>query len=94
MQIQKSPFVKYIFVCENKREEGACCLPAGSELREALKKNVKEMGLASKIRVSKAGCLDVCSDGPNVLLMPDNVWFSHVSDADIQKIIQKAVEGL
>ena len=71
MQTSAPAFQKYIFVCENEREEGRCCSPDGTKLRELLKQKVKELGLSKIIRVSRAGCLDVCSEGPNVLLMPD-----------------------
>ena len=91
MELSKPHFLKYIFVCENQREEGACCAPEGSKLRELLKKTIKSGGFAEKIRVSRSGCLDVCSEGPNVLLMPDNVWFKHVSESDVEEIIKIAV---
>ena len=90
MHVSKPIFQKYIFVCENKREEGACCARAGERIRELLKDAVKEKGLASKIRVSRSGCLDVCEEGPNVILMPDNVWFKKVTVGDIERIIEIA----
>ncbi len=84
----KAKFQKYIFVCENKREDGrVCCMPQGEKIREALKKLVKEQGLSDKIRVSRAGCLDVCEEGPNVLVMPDNIWYRKVDVKDAAKII-------
>ena len=86
-------FSKYIFVCENQRPEGACCGLAGAQIREALKKKIKAMGLDQKIRVSRSGCLDVCAEGPNVLLMPDNVWFKKVSIGDVDQIIESAIRG-
>ena len=94
METSKPAFSKYIFVCENKREAGKCCAAEGSALREVLKNAVKDKGLAAKIRVSPTGCLDVCADGPNVLLMPDNVWFKHVRESDIEGILNKALERL
>lgn len=87
-------FRKYLFVCENEREEGRCCSPEGSKLRELLKDRVKKSGLAGKVRVSRTGCLDVCAEGPNVLLMPDNLWFKGVGEHDIDSILKKAGEGL
>ena len=94
MQTSKPFFKKYIFVCENKREEGDCCGAAGGRIRELLKNSVKEMGLSSAIRVSRTGCLDVCSEGPNVLLMPDNVWFKGVGERDIPEILSVASRGI
>ncbi len=94
MEFSKPAFQKYLFVCENKRSEGDCCAEAGAHLRECLKTAVKERGLNHKIRVSRSGCLDVCSEGPNVLLMPDNVWFKHVSEKDVKEIIKKSAENV
>ena len=94
MQSSKPPFTKYIFVCENQREDGACCSPQGIHLREILKKTVKERNLDGKIRVSRSGCLNICAEGPNVLLMPDNIWFKHVEEKDLETILKKASEGL
>ena len=94
METARPPFLKYLFVCENSRDEGKCCAPDGVRLREALKKAVKDKGLGAQIRVSRSGCLDTCADGPNVLLLPDNVWFKHVGDADLAAIIARASEGV
>jgi (2Fe-2S) ferredoxin len=94
METARPAFRKYLFVCENSREEGRCCAPDGSRLRELLKKSVKDKGLADRIRVSRSGCLDSCAEGPNVLLMPDNVWFKRVADKDLEAIVVRAAEGL
>ena len=90
MEQSPASFSKYIFVCENERPEGACCGPEGAKIREALKARIKQMGLDGKVRVSRSGCVDVCSLGPNVLLMPESVWFKKVSIADVDAIIEKA----
>lgn len=90
MEKDKGKFRKYVLVCENRREDGrACCMPQGELIREALKSAVKGLGLADKIRVSRTGCLDVCSEGPNVLVMPDNIWYKHVSKEDVPQIIKE-----
>ena len=95
MKISKPYFKKYIFVCENKRADGECCAAKDSELlRGLLKQAVQDRGLKGSIRVSRSGCLDVCSEGPNVLLMPGNIWFKRVEEKDIEEIIRKAVEGI
>ena len=87
MKKTKSRFRKVVFVCENEREGKACCAPEGNRLRESLKNSVREMGLAAEIRVSRSGCLDVCAEGPNVLIMPDNIWFHGVQESDLPKIL-------
>ncbi|MDO8461382.1 MAG: (2Fe-2S) ferredoxin domain-containing protein [Deltaproteobacteria bacterium] len=94
METTKPLFQKYLLICENKRDEGQCCAPEGEKIRELLKDKIKALGLKSQVRVSRAGCLDVCKWGPNVLLMPDNVWFKEVHEKDIDAIIEKATTGL
>ena len=92
MQAVSPKFRKYLFVCENERDEGDCCSTQGKVLREKLKELVKEKGLAGQIRVSRSGCLDVCSEGPNILLMPDNVWRKKVTEKDIPGIPEQAIK--
>jgi (2Fe-2S) ferredoxin len=93
MDSSRPEFEKYVFVCVNERPPmervscgGASC---GKELAATLKKAVKEAGAADKIRVSKSMCLDVCEEGPNILVYPDNVWFKRVSLEDIPAILAK-----
>ena len=94
MEKTNPKFEKYILVCENERESGDCCGKAGQHLRERLKNEIKSRGLASKIRVSRTGCLDVCSEGPNVLIAPDYIWYKHVSEQDIPAIVSEVIRGL
>ena len=65
-------------------------MPQGTQIREQLKKMVKERGLDASIRVSRSGCLDLCKDGPNVLLMPDNKWFAGVLPDNLEIIMREA----
>lgn len=90
MQTALPTFKKYLFVCENCRDNGACCGLAGQKIRESLKKMAKDMGLSNRIRISRSGCLDVCSEGPSVLLEPEHIWFHHVSENDVRDILIKA----
>jgi len=94
MEIGSPIYKKYFFVCENDRETGKCCAPHGSHLKDELKKKVRAEGLASQVRVSRSGCLDVCAKGPNILLMPDNVWFCQVKEADLDSILNQAKANL
>ena len=81
---------KLVLVCTNVREDGTeCCGLKGSiELHKKLKEAMKAADLT--IRVSKTGCLDRCSEGANVVIMPDNVWLGGVTEADIPEIVKLA----
>jgi len=95
MKISKTPYEKYILVCENQRDDGTkCCGVQGTAIRELLKQTVKERGLAKKIRVSKSGCLDLCSQGPSVLLTPDHTWFQEVTPKDVDFILTCAYPSI
>lgn len=85
-------FDKHIFICENVRPEGhprGCCSEKGSvQLREKLKKRLKELGLASRIRANGAGCLDACEFGASMVIYPEQVWYGGVKENDLEEIIQ------
>lgn len=93
MESSTPEFEKYVFVCTNERprEERVSCGGAfcGKDLAASLKDAMKKAGMANKIRVSKTGCLDVCEEGANILVYPDNIWFKHVELADVPAILEK-----
>ena len=93
MQKTPFPYQKIIFVCTNKRENDAiCCSRGGSvAIRDALKRYVKENGLKGKVRVSQSGCMDLCSQGPNVMVFPDGIWYKDVQMEDVPTIIQNHI---
>lgn len=80
---------KLILVCLNERTDGReCCHHKGSErVHAALKGWVKEHGLAKRVRVSKSGCLDQCSRGTTVLVLPEFHWYGEVTPEDTERII-------
>ena len=83
---------KVVLVCTNVREDGTeCCGAKGSvDLHKKLKEAMKAADLT--VRVSKSGCLDRCSEGPTVAIMPDDLWFGSVSEADIPEIVKMATK--
>lgn len=96
MQQGRVPYQKIIFVCTNQREAGeACCADRGAEkILETLKAAVKAKGLAARVRVSRSGCQDVCAKGLNVMVFPDYAWYSGVTEADADRILEQVLTGL
>ncbi len=95
MDVRTPKFERYVFVCEHEREDGVCCGPqGGGSIREALKSAVKERRLQGRIRVSRAGCLDVCAEGPNVLVYPSGRWYAHVRVEDVPLILEELVQTM
>ena len=91
MEAGRIPFQKILFVCVNKRQphETCCSHRAAEAVAAALKARVKERGLSRAIRVSTSGCQDLCSRGPNVMVFPDDRWYSGVTLEDVERIIRE-----
>ncbi len=91
-------FERHVFVCTNQREaehpRGCCSAKEAAAIREVLKIACVQAGLAGKVRINTAGCLDQCEHGPTVVIYPEAVWYGFVTPADIPEIIQAhLIEG-
>ncbi len=87
-------YYKYhVFFCTNLREGGAACCQRynAQAMRDYAKKRSKELGIAGEgqVRVSSAGCMDRCSEGPVLVVYPEAVWYSYVDQSDIDEIIDE-----
>ncbi len=91
MNLIPKKFRKLVLVCTNVREDGReCCSQKGSvELHAKLKEAMKAVDLT--VRVSKSGCLDRCSEGATVVIMPDDIWIGGATEADIPEIVRRAI---
>jgi len=90
-------FEKHIFVCGNQRPPGnprGCCDPGGqAKLQKLFKQKLAERGLKGRVRANQSGCLDQCEHGPNVVIYPDQVWYGHVAEADVDEIVESHIIG-
>jgi len=95
-EMPRKPYETIIFICCNEREPGedACANRGSVEIQKQLKEIVKSKGLKERLRVSRAMCFGLCSIGPNVCVMPGNVWYSNVAPADVPAIVEKHVKPL
>ena len=92
MQKQPSPYLCHIFVCsnvrDNKPENPGCGAKGGDELKAALKQTIKDRGWKGQVRVSTTGCMGLCGAGPNVLLHPQGIHYSAVTENDLPAILE------
>jgi (2Fe-2S) ferredoxin len=90
------PYKRMLFVCTNRRENGqACCAQRGSEtILAQMKERINASGLARHVRVMKSGCHDMCAKGPSVVVFPDGEWYHAVTEADVQRIVDRALAGI
>ena len=84
---------RYLFVCVNRRPEGApkgSCAERGSvELHAALKAELGARGLAKvEARACTSSCLDACWAGPVIAVEPDGFFYGRVTEADVPEIVQ------
>jgi (2Fe-2S) ferredoxin len=61
----------------------------GAAVRDALKAGLKARGLTHEIRANNAGCLDQCEHGVTVVVYPEQVWYGHVTVADVAELIER-----
>lgn len=96
MESAHAPYLKHIYVCINKREDGtSCCANVdGEEIKTKLKAYVKANGLSGKVRISGSGCMDQCAKGANVMVYPDYQWYHNVAPADVDQIIKEQLASM
>ena len=87
---------RYVFVCLNQRPAGhpkGSCLDRGADaVFEALR---EEQGkrLLTSVKVVASGCVEGCLAGPAMVVVPDNVWYGGVTEADVATIVEQRLIG-
>jgi (2Fe-2S) ferredoxin len=87
---------KYVFVCLNQRPAGhpkGSCLDRGAnDVFNAMR---DELGrrLMTNVKVVASGCVEGCLAGPTVLVVPDNVWYGGLTEADVPAIFDQHLVG-
>jgi NADP-reducing hydrogenase subunit HndC len=56
---------------------------------EEFEAQLEKNNLQDEIRVVKTGCLGLCAKGPNVVVYPEGVYYTHVSLEDAAEIVQE-----
>ena len=89
---------RYLFVCANRRPDGApkgSCAARGSvELHAKLKEMLKQRGLAQTgVRACTSSCLDTCWVGPTIAVEPDNYFYGNVQESDLEEIVDALENG-
>lgn len=86
-------YKKHIFICTNEKPDGKKCCgeQRGMELVNAFKELVKKHKLPAEVRAQRAGCFDVCSFGPAVVVYPEGIFYGHVQLNDVEEIFQNHI---
>jgi (2Fe-2S) ferredoxin len=84
---------RYLFVCVNRRPDGtpkgSCAVRGSVELHAKLKSMLKARGLhKTEVRACTSSCLDTCWAGPTIAVEPDHFCYGHVTEADLEEIVE------
>ncbi len=71
---------RIILVCQ-----GRCCRKDGS--KQLLR--LFQSQTPPNIQVISCGCLGQCGNGPNVLILPDKIWYQQVFPQDVSLILNR-----
>ena len=63
------------------------------EIHKAFKEAVAAAGLKGRVRVNNSGCLDQCGHGPNAVVYPENIWYSHLTLEDVPLIVEEHLKN-
>jgi (2Fe-2S) ferredoxin len=84
---------KHLFICTNEKETGKKCCGQnqGMELVKLFKSLIAERGLTGEVRAQRTGCLDVCADGPAMVLYPEGVFYGRVRPEDVSQLFENLI---
>lgn len=69
---------------------GTGCHSSNShKIIELLEEKVKENGLDEHIKISLTGCFGLCAAGPNIVIYPEGIFYSHVKLEDVDEIVEE-----
>lgn len=86
----------HILVCNSFRvagdAQGACNKKGAAGLLQYITEEANDRGL--DVAVSTTGCLNVCSEGPVIVIHPNNLWYGKVeTEAAIDDILDALEDG-
>lgn len=88
--MQKPEF--HVFVCTSSRingqQKGFCHQQGSTGIVQAFIEAVEENDLTDRVMITNTGCFGICSQGPVVVVYPENVWYKEVTADDVTEIVE------
>ncbi len=75
----------HVLVCA-----GTGCTSSGSAaIRERMVAELKKRGIDDEVKVVHTGCFGLCALGPIMIVYPEGVFYSQVTEADVEEIVEE-----
>ncbi len=85
------PAVRKVFICSN----GKCASSVyAREMFDLLMEYIEEHQLDSfdcphRVKGSLSGCLDICENGPIMVVQPDRIWYHQINTERLKLIFEE-----
>ena len=70
-----------------------CMSSASAELRQALREELDRHDLNGQVEVRRTGCFGFCSQGPIVVVHPEETFYTLVKPEDAPEIVEQHIVG-
>ncbi len=85
----------HILVCNSFRmagdAQGYCNKSGAVDMIQYLMEECDDRGM--DVTISTTGCLNVCSQGPIMVVHPHNLWYGGITEEKIDEILDALEEG-
>ena len=78
-------FRAHVLICGGT----ACTVSNSQAVYEKMVEEIKKAGLQDEIQIVKTGCFGMCKVGPNMVVYPDQVFYTMVQPEDVEEIVQE-----
>lgn len=88
---------RHVFVCAQSRPpghpRGSCGGRGCQEVVDEFMFQFQQRQCSATVAVTPCACLGPCSQGPNVLVYPEGVFYNNVKPADVAEIFDEHLLG-
>ena len=72
----------------------AGCASSGSlKVAEAIDEQIRVNNLGEQVKVIKTGCFGMCAEGPIVMICPEHIMYTKVTEEDVREIFNEHIIG-